>query len=88
MRFQDKESHQIFLEPEGRNVPELYVQVHQHITFFFLNIGYCLDGKGCVWLGCAPVSGCDVCITVCVCAWLLESYGLLRGSMGSTSVSG
>ncbi|KAL5993081.1 hypothetical protein ACLOJK_014001 [Asimina triloba] len=25
-RFQDKESHQIFLEPEGRNVPELYVQ--------------------------------------------------------------
>ena len=27
VRFQDKESHQIFLEPEGRNVPELYVQV-------------------------------------------------------------
>ncbi|ESW31855.1 hypothetical protein PHAVU_002G274000 [Phaseolus vulgaris] len=26
VRFQDKESHQIFLEPEGRNVPELYVQ--------------------------------------------------------------
>lgn len=58
------------------------------LPFFFLNIGYCLDGKGCVWLRCAPVSGCDVCITVCVCAWLLESYGLLRGSMGSTSVSG
>jgi tRNA U34 5-carboxymethylaminomethyl modifying enzyme MnmG/GidA len=27
VRFQDKESHQIFLEPEGRTVPELYVQV-------------------------------------------------------------
>ncbi|KAK9096215.1 hypothetical protein Sjap_021712 [Stephania japonica] len=26
VRFQDKDSHQIFLEPEGRNVPELYVQ--------------------------------------------------------------
>ncbi|KAK9291728.1 hypothetical protein L1049_019677 [Liquidambar formosana] len=26
VRFQDKESHQIFLEPEGRNVPDLYVQ--------------------------------------------------------------
>lgn len=26
VRFQDKESHQVFLEPEGRNVPELYVQ--------------------------------------------------------------
>ncbi|XP_004306428.1 PREDICTED: protein MTO1 homolog, mitochondrial [Fragaria vesca subsp. vesca] len=26
VRFMDKESHQIFLEPEGRNVPELYVQ--------------------------------------------------------------
>lgn len=27
VRFADKESHQIFLEPEGRNTPELYVQV-------------------------------------------------------------
>ncbi|XP_060217471.1 uncharacterized protein LOC132644848 [Lycium barbarum] len=26
VRFQEKESHQIFLEPEGRSVPELYVQ--------------------------------------------------------------
>jgi len=26
VRFADKESHQIFLEPEGRNTPELYVQ--------------------------------------------------------------
>ncbi|CAK8579009.1 unnamed protein product [Lathyrus sativus] len=26
VRFQDKESHQVFLEPEGRDVPELYVQ--------------------------------------------------------------
>ncbi|GJP46962.1 hypothetical protein CLOM_g6198 [Closterium sp. NIES-68] len=26
VRFKDKESHQIFLEPEGRSVPELYVQ--------------------------------------------------------------
>ncbi|CAN0862144.1 tRNA uridine 5-carboxymethylaminomethyl modification enzyme MnmG [Linum grandiflorum] len=26
VRFEDKESHQIFLEPEGRDVPELYVQ--------------------------------------------------------------
>ncbi|KAJ8447726.1 hypothetical protein Cgig2_015089 [Carnegiea gigantea] len=26
VRFQDKESHHIFLEPEGRTVPELYVQ--------------------------------------------------------------
>ena len=26
MRFADKESHQIFLEPEGRDTPELYVQ--------------------------------------------------------------
>ncbi|ONM34358.1 glucose-inhibited division family A protein [Zea mays] len=26
VRFKDKESHQIFLEPEGRNVPELYLQ--------------------------------------------------------------
>ena len=28
VKFKDKESHQIFLEPEGRNVPELYVQVY------------------------------------------------------------
>lgn len=27
VRFKDKETHQIFLEPEGRTVPELYVQV-------------------------------------------------------------
>lgn len=26
VRFKDKETHQIFLEPEGRDVPELYVQ--------------------------------------------------------------
>ncbi len=26
VRFAEKESHQIFLEPEGRNTPELYVQ--------------------------------------------------------------
>ena len=26
MRFADKESHQIFLEPEGRDTPEIYVQ--------------------------------------------------------------
>lgn len=26
VRFKDKESHQIFLEPEGRTTPELYVQ--------------------------------------------------------------
>ncbi|KAL3537632.1 hypothetical protein ACH5RR_000998 [Cinchona calisaya] len=26
VRFEDKDSHQVFLEPEGRNVPELYVQ--------------------------------------------------------------
>jgi len=25
-RFAEKESHQIFLEPEGRSTPELYVQ--------------------------------------------------------------
>jgi len=27
VRFAEKSSHQIFLEPEGRNTPELYVQV-------------------------------------------------------------
>ncbi len=26
MRFADKPSHQIFLEPEGRDTPEIYVQ--------------------------------------------------------------
>ena len=26
MRFADKESHQIFIEPEGRDIPELYIQ--------------------------------------------------------------
>jgi tRNA uridine 5-carboxymethylaminomethyl modification enzyme len=26
VRFADKESHQIFIEPEGRNIPELYIQ--------------------------------------------------------------
>ncbi|XP_061346846.1 uncharacterized protein LOC133292455 [Gastrolobium bilobum] len=26
VKFQDRESHQVFLEPEGRDVPELYVQ--------------------------------------------------------------
>jgi tRNA uridine 5-carboxymethylaminomethyl modification enzyme len=26
VRFTDKESHQIFIEPEGRNIPELYIQ--------------------------------------------------------------
>ncbi|WP_287129484.1 tRNA uridine-5-carboxymethylaminomethyl(34) synthesis enzyme MnmG [Candidatus Cyanaurora vandensis] len=26
MRFADKESHQIFIEPEGREIPELYIQ--------------------------------------------------------------
>ncbi|XVF09051.1 hypothetical protein REPUB_Repub07fG0057800 [Reevesia pubescens] len=30
VRFQDKESHHIFLEPEGRIVPELYVQILLH----------------------------------------------------------
>lgn len=33
VRFQDKESHQIFLEPEGRTVPELYVQVRLNFAF-------------------------------------------------------
>lgn len=32
VRFADKESHQIFLEPEGRNTPELYVQVSEHLV--------------------------------------------------------
>lgn len=27
VRFKDKDSHQIFLEPEGRDTPEIYVQV-------------------------------------------------------------
>lgn len=36
VRFQDKESHQIFLEPEGRTVPELYVQVRLNFAFPFL----------------------------------------------------
>jgi tRNA uridine 5-carboxymethylaminomethyl modification enzyme len=26
VRFADKDSHQIFIEPEGRNIPELYIQ--------------------------------------------------------------
>lgn len=26
VRFADKQSHQIFIEPEGRNIPELYIQ--------------------------------------------------------------
>ena len=26
VRFKDKESHQIFIEPEGRDIPELYIQ--------------------------------------------------------------
>ncbi len=26
VRFADKESHQIFIEPEGRDIPELYIQ--------------------------------------------------------------
>jgi tRNA uridine 5-carboxymethylaminomethyl modification enzyme len=30
VRFKDKESHQVFLEPEGRDVPELYLQVNLH----------------------------------------------------------
>lgn len=33
VRFADKESHQIFLEPEGRNTPELYVQVSEPTPF-------------------------------------------------------
>lgn len=36
VRFQDKESHQIFLEPEGRTVPELYVQVCFNVIFSLL----------------------------------------------------
>lgn len=32
VRFKDKETHQIFLEPEGRTVPELYVQVSFYST--------------------------------------------------------
>jgi tRNA uridine 5-carboxymethylaminomethyl modification enzyme len=31
VRFADKGSHQIFLEPEGRSTPELYVQVRAHL---------------------------------------------------------
>lgn len=31
VRFKDKETHQIFLEPEGRDVPELYVQVSLYL---------------------------------------------------------
>lgn len=38
VRFQDKDSHQIFLEPEGRNVPEIYVQVILELpsSWFFI----------------------------------------------------
>lgn len=28
VRFADRERHQIFIEPEGRTTPELYIQVH------------------------------------------------------------
>lgn len=37
VRFKDKESHQIFLEPEGRDVPEIYVQVDAYISYDFSN---------------------------------------------------
>lgn len=42
VRFKDKESHQIFLEPEGRTVPELYVQVRfiYPETGFLKNISF------------------------------------------------
>ncbi|KAH0862945.1 hypothetical protein HID58_080156 [Brassica napus] len=33
--FKDKESHQIFLEPEGRDVPEIYVQYHSYRVVIF-----------------------------------------------------
>jgi len=33
VRFKDKESHQIFLEPEGRDVPEIYVQVDAYLSY-------------------------------------------------------
>jgi len=41
VRFADKESHQIFLEPEGRDIPEIYVQgfstgLPEHIQFQLL----------------------------------------------------
>jgi hypothetical protein len=37
VRFADKDSHQIFLEPEGRTTPELYVQVSVTACFAHLH---------------------------------------------------
>lgn len=49
VRFQDKESHQIFLEPEGRTVPDLYVQVQTFplklLFYFILFFYFGLDAK-------------------------------------------
>ena len=39
VRFAEKESHQIFLEPEGRTTPELYVQVSEGLQ---IELKYCI----------------------------------------------
>jgi len=66
VRFKDKESHQIFLEPEGRSVPELYLQVcssfpisiHDSPLFLWSTLSYI------VLLFCLSLSVCES--NVCV----------------------
>lgn len=67
VRFADKESHQIFLEPEGRNTPELYVQVRVLV---------CVGGGGGGDSRAARVGACW-CVSVCG-AVTLELYVQVR----------
>lgn len=47
VRFADKQSHQIFLEPEGRTTPELYVQV----SFGMAGGAFVCVGEGQMYAG-------------------------------------
>ena len=47
VRFADKERHQLFLEPEGRNTEEVYVQDFQPVCLRMSNVTWFIPSK--VW---------------------------------------
>lgn len=57
VRFADKASHQIFLEPEGRSTPELYVQVSSGAAWVQRGSWGWGEGSVCVWGGCVCQHG-------------------------------
>ena len=46
VRFADKERHQLFLEPEGRNTEEVYVKVFQPVCLRMYSASWFIPSKG------------------------------------------